>query len=189
MTRNAGSREMSQATIGFGGAERDRAAAKTAQSAAKSALERVFSPEFRNRLDAIVTFQRCSPDVMETIVEKFILQLEAQLRERRVAFALDARGARVAGAEGVRPVFGARPLARVIQTEVRDPLTDEILFGALEHGGTVKIGLDGDALTFTCEPAARPRHHRRRSRRRARRPSQRERWSHGRRSTTRHQCD
>ena len=100
----------------------------------------MFSPEFRNRLDAIVTFEPLSPAVMETIVEKFILQLEAQLAERRVAITLSPRRAPGWREKGYDPVYGARPLARVIQTEVRDPLTDEILFGRLEHGGTVTIG-------------------------------------------------
>ena len=151
MTSNAGSREMSQANIGFAGSQQDGADArheKSAQSRAKSALERVFSPEFRNRLDAIVTFHSLSPDVMETIVEKFILQLEVQLQERRVVFELSPDARAWLGKKGYDPVFGARPLARVIQREVRDPLTDELLFGKLEHGGTVKIGLDGDKLTF-----------------------------------------
>ena len=85
---------------------------------------------------------------METIVEKFVLQLEAQLAERRVAIVLEP-GARAYLAEkGYDPIYGARPLARVIQTEVRDPLTDEILFGRLEHGGTVRIGHSAGALTF-----------------------------------------
>ena len=108
----------------------------------------MFSPEFRNRLDAIVTFHSLSADVMETIVEKFILQLEAQLQERRVVFELSPEARTWLGKKGYDPVFGARPLARVIQREVRDPLTDELLFGKLEHGGTVKIGIEGDKLTF-----------------------------------------
>jgi ATP-dependent Clp protease ATP-binding subunit ClpA len=142
MTSNAGSREMSAGALGFG----DRAG--TARSRSKAAIERIFSPEFRNRLDAIVTFKPLTFDVMETIVEKFILQLEAQLAERRVAIAL-APGARAYLArKGYDTVFGARPLARVIQTEVRDPLTDEILFGRLENGGTVGIGIEDEKLTF-----------------------------------------
>ena len=151
MTSNAGSREMSQASIGFAGSDGGDADArheKTAQSRAKNALERVFSPEFRNRLDAIVTFHSLTHDVMETIVEKFILQLEAQLQERRVVFELTPEARAWLGKKGYDPVFGARPLARVIQKEVRDPLTDEILFGRLEHGGTVTIALDGDKLVF-----------------------------------------
>jgi ATP-dependent Clp protease ATP-binding subunit ClpA len=150
LTSNAGSREMSASTIGFestggGAAERD-AAAKS-----KAAIERVFSPEFRNRLDAIVTFSRLSPAVMETIVEKFILQLEAQLAERRVAIALTPEARAWLATKGYDPVYGARPLARVIQREVRDRLTDVLLFGQLEHGGTVTIGLADGILTFTYE--------------------------------------
>jgi len=152
LTSNAGSREMSAAAIGFGGANASRS--KTARLRAKEAVERIFSPEFRNRLDAIVSFQSLSPGVMETIVEKFVLQLESQLRERRVAITLQPEARTWLAAKGYDPIYGARPLARVIQTEVRDRLTDEILFGALEHGGTVQIGLADDALTFVCDPAA-----------------------------------
>jgi ATP-dependent Clp protease ATP-binding subunit ClpA len=93
---------------------------------------------------------------METIVEKFIAQLEAQLAERRIAFALTPEARAWLARKGYDPVFGARPLGRVVQTEVRDPLTDEILFGRLENGGTVTIGVDRDALTFGVEPAAGP---------------------------------
>ncbi len=155
LTSNAGSREMNAQTIGFGSDE-GGARAKNAKQKARSAVDRVFSPEFRNRLDAIVTFQALSPAVMETIVEKFILQLEAQLRERRVAITLDADARAYLARKGYDPVYGARPLARVIQTDVRDRLTDEILFGALEHGGTVRIGLAADTLTFGFETAAEP---------------------------------
>jgi len=98
--------------------------------------------------------------VMETIVEKFILQLEAQLAERRIAIALEPEARAWLAEKGYDPVFGARPLARVIQTEVRDPLTDEILFGRLEHGGTVTIRLEDSKLAFAFEarpaPAAAP---------------------------------
>jgi ATP-dependent Clp protease ATP-binding subunit ClpA len=159
MTSNAGSREMSQGSIGFaGGAGRaaDDMGRRTAQSRSKSAIERIFSPEFRNRLDAVVTFDALSFDVMETIVEKFILQLEAQLSERRIAFALTPEARGWLAKKGYDPVFGARPLARVIQTEVRDPLTDEILFGRLEHGGTVTITLAGEALAFDIASAPAP---------------------------------
>ena len=147
MTSNAGSREASAAPIGF---SEDRTS--TGKGRTKAAVERAFSPEFRNRLDAIVTFDSLAPGVVETIVEKFILQLETQLAERRVAITLqpDAR-AWLAG-KGYDPTYGARPLARLIQTEVRNPLTDEILFGRLEHGGTVRIGLAGDTLQFDVEP-------------------------------------
>src|SRR6188474_1628196 len=151
MTSNAGSREMSAATLGFAGTpaadgidQRQRAA----QARSKSAIERVFSPEFRNRLDAIVNFRSLSPEVMETIVDKFIIQLEEQLAERRIAITLLPEARKYLAKKGYDPLFGARPLARVIQSEVRDRLTDEILFGALENGGTVTIGFDQKALTF-----------------------------------------
>jgi ATP-dependent Clp protease ATP-binding subunit ClpA len=114
MTSNAGSRELSGATIGFnesGSSERAvDSRQKIATQRSKQAIERVFSPEFRNRLDAIVTFGPLTPSVMETIVEKFILQLEAQLAERRVAIALDPE-ARLAGGEGIRPCL-RRPTPR-----------------------------------------------------------------------------
>jgi len=88
---------------------------------------------------------------METIVDKFIIQLEEQLAERRIAITLLPDARRHLAVKGFDPVYGARPLARVIQTEVRDRLTDEILFGALENGGTVTIGYNDAELTFTFE--------------------------------------
>jgi ATP-dependent Clp protease ATP-binding subunit ClpA len=138
---------MSAASIGFGEG--------STTSKAKTAIERVFSPEFRNRLDAIVTFGALSPAAMETIVEKFVSQLEAQLAERRVAITLTPPARSWLATKGYDPKFGARPLGRVIQREVRDPLTDEILFGRLERGGTVTIGVDDDRLTFAYEELPR----------------------------------
>ena len=149
LTSNAGSREASAGAIGFGDD-----AAGAARGRMQAAIERIFSPEFRNRLDAVVTFGELSPAVMETIVEKFILQLETQLAERRVAITLEPEARAWLAAKGYDRKYGARPLARVVQTEVRNPLTDEILFGRLEHGGTVRIGLADDALTFDVEPAS-----------------------------------
>ena len=158
MTSNAGSRELSAGSIGFAesrsSAHAVDARQKAAQGRSKAAIEKVFSPEFRNRLDAIVSFGPLSPSVMETIVEKFILQLEAQLAERRIAFSLEPEARAWLAVKGYDPVFGARPLARVIQTDVRDPLTDEILFGRLENGGTVTIALTGDRLDFRIDQAA-----------------------------------
>jgi ATP-dependent Clp protease ATP-binding subunit ClpA len=158
MTSNAGSRELSVASIGFaetGGdqARTDLTRERSAAARSKAAVEKAFTPEFRNRLDAIVTFKPLSPSVMETIVGKFILQLEAQLAERRIAFTLEPEARTWLAKKGFDPVYGARPLARVIQREVRDPLTDEILFGRLENGGTVSIGLDAaeDRLKFGFE--------------------------------------
>jgi ATP-dependent Clp protease ATP-binding subunit ClpA len=159
LTSNAGSREMSTKSIGFGDAAGGEDSMKReATGKSKAAIERLFTPEFRNRLDAIVTFGNLTPAVMETIVEKFILQLEAQLAERHVAITLRPEARAWLAAKGYDPVYGARPLARTIQREVRDPLTDEILFGQLEHGGTVTIGLEGDGLTFAYAHDARGTH-------------------------------
>jgi ATP-dependent Clp protease ATP-binding subunit ClpA len=156
MTSNAGSRELSAGTIGFwegGGTDRAMDVRnRAAQQRSKGAIEKVFSPEFRNRLDAIVTFGPLSPGVMETIVEKFILQLESQLAERHVAITLEPDARAWLAAKGYDPVYGARPLGRVIQSEVRDPLTDEILFGQLENGGTVTISVHEDRLQFAYAP-------------------------------------
>ncbi len=155
MTSNAGSRELSNASIGFwetgSSARVIDSRQKAAQQRSKQAIEKVFSPEFRNRLDAIVSFDPLTPAVMETIVEKFVLQLEAQLAERRIAITLEPSARLWLAEKGYDPVYGARPLARVIQTEVRDPLTDEILFGRLEHGGTVTIRLVDGHLDFLFE--------------------------------------
>jgi ATP-dependent Clp protease ATP-binding subunit ClpA len=152
LTSNAGSREMSARSIGFAdggaGGDREEALRRAAASKSMAAVERVFSPEFRNRLDAIVTFKGLSLEVMETIVEKFILQLESQLAERRVAITLTPEARAWLAGTGYDPVYGARPLGRVIQREVRDRLTDEILFGELEHGGTVTVGADPNGITF-----------------------------------------
>jgi ATP-dependent Clp protease ATP-binding subunit ClpA len=160
LTSNAGSREMSAQAIGFafdGTGRDDQAQGRTAAGKAKAAIERVFSPEFRNRLDAIVTFKALTPAAMETIVDKFILQLESQLSDRGVAIVLTPAARSRLAAAGYDRVFGARPLARVIQKDVRDVLTDQILFGALEQGGTVTIDTADDRLTFVYEPRERPK--------------------------------
>jgi ATP-dependent Clp protease ATP-binding subunit ClpA len=155
LTSNAGSREMSAKSIGFtegsSAESHNESLRRTAATRSKAAIERVFSPEFRNRLDAIVTFRNLTPDVMETIVEKFVLQLEAQLAERRVAITLTPEARAWLAVKGYDAVYGARPLARVVQREVRDKLTDEILFGKLENGGTVTIGAGAAGLTFEYE--------------------------------------
>jgi ATP-dependent Clp protease ATP-binding subunit ClpA len=163
MTSNAGSRELSSVSIGFteaagNQARTDETRQRAAEARSRAAVERTFTPEFRNRLDAIVYFKPLTPAVMETIVGKFILQLEAQLGERKIAIELQPEARAWLAAKGFDPVYGARPLARVIQRDVRDPLTDEILFGALEHGGTVTIGHDAEAdrLAFSYAPAPAP---------------------------------
>jgi ATP-dependent Clp protease ATP-binding subunit ClpA len=138
MTSNAGAREMSKGAIGF---KRDENADR--QGEAMKALEQLFSPEFRNRLDSIVTFRSLEQPVMEQIVNKFIKELNDQLQDRRVVIALnDAARARLAEL-GHDATMGARPMGRVIQTEIKDVIADELLFGALTKGGVVSVDVVG----------------------------------------------
>lgn len=142
MTSNAGAREMSSQAIGFGEKEYD------AESKGKRAIETFFSPEFRNRLDGIITFNALSVEIMEMIVDKFIRELNDQLAEKKVLLTISPRVRRWLAVKGHDPRFGARPLGRVIQKEIKDTLSDEILFEHLVKGGTVSIGLSNDKLTF-----------------------------------------
>jgi len=149
MTSNAGSQEMSGRAIGL-----QRDASKDTATRGKGAIEKLFAPEFRNRLSAIVTFDSLPFEAMELIVSKFVLELEAQLRERKVAITLAEEARGWLARKGYDPKFGARPVARIIQEHVRDPLTDEILFGELESGGevTIKLNPAGDGLAFEFKP-------------------------------------
>jgi ATP-dependent Clp protease ATP-binding subunit ClpA len=142
MTSNAGSREMSAANIGFGQTH------KGAQSKGKKAIEKLFSPEFRNRLDEIITFNALNLDIMEMIVDKFIAELNQQLAIKRVALTISPAVRTWLAEKGHDPAYGARPLGRVVQTEIKDKLADEILFGALQHGGLVSLDMADDQLTF-----------------------------------------
>jgi ATP-dependent Clp protease ATP-binding subunit ClpA len=134
MTSNAGAREMSSPAIGFGQKEDDHRAAK-----GMKAIENLFSPEFRNRLDGIITFNGLSIEIMERIVDKFITEMEGQLAEKRVRLELSPAARLWLAERGYDPTFGARPLSRLIQTEIKDVLADEILFGRLRQGGLVRI--------------------------------------------------
>jgi ATP-dependent Clp protease ATP-binding subunit ClpA len=117
----------------------------------RTAVERHVSPESRNRLDAGVTFAGLPPEVMGRVVEKFVAEVAEQLRERRVAIELsDAARSWLAG-KGYDPVFGARPMARVIQTELKDRLADELLFGRLARGGRVRVDAGPDGLAIEVE--------------------------------------
>ena len=112
------------------------------------AITRMFSPEFRNRLDAIIGFENLPKDIVRKVVEKFVLQLEAQLSERQVNIELSQSAADWLAEKGYDRQMGARPLARVIQEHIKKPLAEEVLFGKLAKGGTVRILLKDDALTF-----------------------------------------
>ena len=142
MTSNAGSREMSAANIGFGQTH------KGAQSKGKKAIEKLFSPEFRNRLDEIITFNALDLDIMEMIVDKFIAELNEQLAIKKVALTISPAVRTWLAKKGHDPAYGARPLGRVIQTEIKDKIADELLFGALQRGGLVSLDLADNKLTF-----------------------------------------
>jgi ATP-dependent Clp protease ATP-binding subunit ClpA len=146
MTSNAGSREMSARTIGFGDAGKD------AGAKGKTAIEKFFSPEFRNRLDATITFRALSVEIMENIVDKFIKELNEQLAAKKVKLSISATVRRYLAQKGHDATYGARPLGRLIQTEIKDKLSDEILFGRLTGGGKVLVDIDkDDQLTFNTE--------------------------------------
>ncbi len=148
MTSNAGAREMSGNAIGFkAGVEEDRGLRGLA------AVEKLFSPEFRNRLDAIVTFHSLTQDIMEQIVDKFMAELGVQLAAKNVTLELTPEARSWLAKKGFDPAFGARPLGRLIQKEVKDRLADRILFGELASGGAVRVGLrDEKELEFTFTP-------------------------------------
>ncbi len=143
MTSNLGSREISSQTIGFGG--------DTAQPGKKAqkAIENFFTPEFRNRLDGIITFNSLNTPIMKKVVDKFIKQLGEQLATKKVSIALTDAARTWLARKGHDPVYGARPLDRLIQNEIKDPLADEILFGRLEKGGHVLVDVAGDAIVFS----------------------------------------
>ena len=144
MTSNAGAREMSANTIGFGGSKEDDTKAK-----GKMAIEKTFSPEFRNRLDGIITFNSLTPEIMERIVDKFVGELNVQLSGKRVTLQISPEARTWLARKGHDPRYGARPLGRLMQTEIKDALTDEILFGRLEKGGAVYVDCEEDRLTFS----------------------------------------
>src|SRR5881409_3346410 len=140
MITNAGAQEMAAAAIGFGSASNIEKG--------KKALERLFSPEFRNRLDAVVQFAPLTPEAVERVVDKFVTELDAQLNARRVTIQLTPAARRWLAARGYDPTFGARPMARLIQQEIKRPLAEEMLFGQLRDGGRVEIDASDDQITF-----------------------------------------
>ena len=142
MTTNAGASDAAKDAIGFGRGKRE--------GEDEEAIKKLFTPEFRNRLDATITFAALTRDTIDHVVEKFVLELEAQLVDRDVTFDLTPEATRWLGEKGYDDAFGARPLARIIQEHLKKPLADEILFGKLKDGGTVRVLLDRekDALAF-----------------------------------------
>ena len=146
MTTNAGAREMSGAPLGFG--------ARSNAGKGKEAIEKMFSPEFRNRLDAMIVFNSLSMEIIERVVDKFIIELDHQLNEKKVFLQLTVKARRWLAEKGYDPSFGARPMARLIQNEIKRVLADEILFGRLQSGGKVEVDENEGKLAFTYSPLA-----------------------------------
>jgi ATP-dependent Clp protease ATP-binding subunit ClpA len=147
MTTNAGSREMASNRIGFAD---DKLGGS---SEAKKALERLFSPEFRNRLDGTVFFDPLSPDVIGKVVDKFLDEVDGQLAERKVHLEVSPAARAYFAEKGYDKAMGARPMARLIQEELKVALADELLFGKLEHGGTAHVDMEDGKLVVRCEAA------------------------------------
>ncbi len=149
MTSNAGASEQAREALGFGRARRE--------GEDTAAVERMFTPEFRNRLDAVISFAPLPKEVILQVVEKFVLQLEAQLMDRNVQIELTPEAAEWLADKGYDDKMGARPLGRVIQEHIKKPLAEELLFGKLAKGGLVQVTVKDGEIALTIEPAAAPR--------------------------------
>ncbi|CAO3406015.1 ATP-dependent Clp protease ATP-binding subunit ClpA [Azospirillum largimobile] len=149
MTSNAGAADMAKPAIGF---ERDRRVGEDIE-----AVEKMFTPEFRNRLDAIIPFAPLTQEVINRVVDKFIMQMEAQLEDRGVSIELNEEAREWLGKKGYDPLYGARPLGRVIQEYIKKPLAEELLFGKLSKGGLVKVTVQDDKPAFEYAEGNRPK--------------------------------
>ena len=141
MTTNAGARELSSGGVGF------RNSSET-KGSAKGAIERTFTPEFRNRLDAWIAFKALDIEVIKLVVDKFIRELNGQLAEKRVNVVLSEDAREWLAKHGFDPRYGARPMSRLIHEKIKQPLANEILFGKLANGGTVQVGTGEDGLSL-----------------------------------------
>ncbi len=150
MTTNAGAQEMSRPSIGF--THVDNA------SDGMEAIRRIFTPEFRNRLDAVIQFNSLDPVTIERVVDKLIVEVEMQLEQKGVSISLDDAARRWIAEKGYDPKMGARPMARLIQEHIKRPLAEELLFGRLVGGGNVRVSVakDGSKLELECAPANLP---------------------------------
>jgi ATP-dependent Clp protease ATP-binding subunit ClpA len=146
MTTNAGASDMARETIGFGNLTREGEDGE--------AVKKMFTPEFRNRLDAVVPFGYLPPEVVARVVDKFILELELQLADRDVHIKLDDDAKAWLTTRGYDKLYGARPMSRLIQEKIKQPLAEELLFGKLVHGGEVSVHLKDGAMAFEIVAAA-----------------------------------
>ncbi|MBQ1562423.1 ATP-dependent Clp protease ATP-binding subunit ClpA [Caulobacter sp.] len=149
MTTNAGASDAQRNSIGFGRSK--------VEGEEEAALKRLFTPEFRNRLDAVVAFKPLTPEIIRQVVQKFVMQLEAQLADRNITIELSDDAADWLAKNGFDELYGARPLARVIQEHIKKPLADDILFGRLVRGGHVKVVLKDSKIDFEIDSAADPK--------------------------------
>ena len=152
MTTNAGAADMAKPAIGFGRGVR------TGED--EEAINRMFTPEFRNRLDAVIPFASLSQEIVGRVVDKFVIELETQLADRHVAIELSDKARAWLAEKGYDPTFGARPLSRVIQEHIKKPLAEELLFGKLAKGGVVRVDIEEDAPRFSfpeAEHKAKPK--------------------------------
>jgi ATP-dependent Clp protease ATP-binding subunit ClpA len=147
MTSNVGAREMAARGLGFSDLS-DGTPRSFKDTDSDKAVERLFSPEFRNRLDARLRFNPLSPVVMEQIVDKFVRELSCQLAEKSVTVEITEPARKLLAEKGYDPAYGARPLGRVIEESIKRPLTDELLFGALENGGTATVDAEGGEIVM-----------------------------------------
>jgi ATP-dependent Clp protease ATP-binding subunit ClpA len=145
MSSNAGSREMAAGKIGFGDSIAD-------SKDGKKALERVFTPEFRNRLDATVFFDALPVEVIRKVARKFLTELEGQLQEKKVAIEVSPAAIDWFVEHGYDKAMGARPMARLVQNTLKAPLANEILFGKLTSGGTAHVDVKAGEIVIECEP-------------------------------------
>ena len=147
MTTNAGAAEMAKQQIGFGRGQK--------LEAGTEAIEKAFTPEFRNRLDAVIPFAPLDTDVVRKVVDKIVMQLEAQLSDRQVDIVLDNAACDWLATRGYDKAFGARPLARLVQEKIKKPLADHLLFGDLEQGGIVEVTvIDNELALKVAAPRA-----------------------------------
>jgi ATP-dependent Clp protease ATP-binding subunit ClpA len=144
MSSNAGSREMAAGRIGFGDSIAD-------SKDGKKALERVFTPEFRNRLDATVFFDSLPVEVIRKVARKFLTELEGQLQEKKVALEVSPAAIDWFVEHGYDKAMGARPMARLVQNTLKAPLANEILFGKLTSGGVAHVDVKGGQIDIRCE--------------------------------------
>ncbi|HPY41905.1 MAG TPA: AAA family ATPase, partial [Thiolinea sp.] len=145
MTSNAGAENISRKSLGF--TKQDHA------SDAMEAVKRIFTPEFRNRLDGVIQFNALTDDVIRSVVDKFVIKLEAQLQQKGVTLLVDEAARDWLAEKGYDPLMGARPMERVIQEHIKRPLADAILFGDLANGGRVEVSVEDDTLALNYEGA------------------------------------